>query len=84
MLIKCKDVARLSSDYLDKSLPFWQRVKIKLHLLMCGHCSTFMKQLKFTVDVSADIEKQNLQDQPLNSEKILKEIKRRETSKELS
>lgn len=76
-MLKCKDVAYQASDYLDKSLPFWQRVNIRIHLFMCGHCRRFIKQLKSTVDVSRNIDRSHLQNQARCSDKILDLISKR-------
>ena len=38
-MFSCKDVSQLISESMDRSLPFYQRVLIRLHLLMCKYCS---------------------------------------------
>lgn len=81
-MLKCKDVAHLSSEYIDNSLSFWQLINIKMHLLMCSNCRRFIKQLKNTVDVSTDIDRSNLQDQPRCSDKILTLVKKRSSDTE--
>ncbi len=37
----CKEVSKLASDSLDRPLSFFERLKFKLHLSMCGHCRDF-------------------------------------------
>jgi len=46
-LISCKDASRLISQMQDGNLPFPQRVRIRLHLLLCDACSHFEQQLRF-------------------------------------
>ena len=38
-MFSCKDVSQLISESMDRSLPFYQRVLMRLHLLMCKYCS---------------------------------------------
>jgi len=49
-MISCRDIAKLSSQYLDKDLPLIKRMRIKVHLMMCIHCRRFMKQLQATIN----------------------------------
>ncbi|MFC1824006.1 zf-HC2 domain-containing protein [Thermodesulfobacteriota bacterium] len=44
-MFNCSEVSRMVSQSLDSSLPFFQRVGIRLHLLMCRYCSRFRRQL---------------------------------------
>ncbi len=50
-MLSCQKMSELSSQYLDKNLPFRQRMQIKMHLLMCKHCRRFMDQLATTIKV---------------------------------
>jgi len=38
-MFSCKDVSQLLSESMDRSLPFYQRMLMRLHLLMCKYCS---------------------------------------------
>jgi len=44
-MLSCKDIARLVSDSLDRKLPPRQRLELRLHLMMCGACSTYRRQI---------------------------------------
>ena len=39
-MLSCKEVSQLISESMDRSLPFYQRVLMRLHLLMCKYCSS--------------------------------------------
>lgn len=49
-MMMCRDIAESASDYLEHKLPFRRRVSVRLHLLMCKHCRTFVEQLKVSID----------------------------------
>lgn len=44
-MLTCKDIARLVSDDLDRKLPLRQKMRVRLHLMMCGACSTYRRQV---------------------------------------
>ncbi|MEW5756020.1 MAG: zf-HC2 domain-containing protein [Pseudomonadota bacterium] len=50
-MLNCRDVTEHASDYLDKTLPLGQRLKLRLHLFMCIHCRRYLKQLRVAIDL---------------------------------
>jgi hypothetical protein len=38
-MLSCKEATRLVSEGLDRELPFWQRLALRLHVVMCRACS---------------------------------------------
>ena len=48
-MFSCKDVHDKASHYLDEDMGLLARIGILMHLLMCGQCRLFVKQLKLTV-----------------------------------
>ena len=44
-MFNCKDVTRMVSDSMDRNLPFFQRMGIRIHLMMCKLCSRYRRQL---------------------------------------
>jgi hypothetical protein len=45
-MLKCRDIAERASDYIDGHLSLNQRLAVLLHLLICGHCRAFVRQLR--------------------------------------
>lgn len=45
-MLNCKEFAMLASERLDRPLSFWDKVSIKMHLLMCPPCQRIQKQLE--------------------------------------
>lgn len=45
-MLTCKETARLVSEGLDRKLSLWQRMNLRLHLTMCGACSSYRRQVE--------------------------------------
>jgi len=45
-MLTCKETARLVSDGLDRKLSLRQRMNLRLHLMMCGACSAYRRQVE--------------------------------------
>lgn len=50
-MLMCRDLARIASDYIDGELGTMDAVSVKMHLLMCGHCRTFIGNLRASVNL---------------------------------
>jgi hypothetical protein len=44
-MLNCKDVTRLISESMDRSLPLGKRIAVRFHLLICKFCVRYEKQL---------------------------------------
>ncbi len=44
-MFNCKEVSRRISESMDRNLPFYQRMLIRMHLLMCKYCARFQQQV---------------------------------------
>ena len=45
-MYNCKEVSELVSESLDRALPFYQRMLIRMHLLMCRYCTRVKEQFE--------------------------------------
>ena len=45
MMLSCKEVSIKVSESLDRKLPLRERMKVKLHLLMCEGCQRMVRQM---------------------------------------
>jgi hypothetical protein len=45
-MYNCKEVSEMVSGSMDRTLPFYQRVLIRLHLLMCKYCARCREQFE--------------------------------------
>ena len=48
-MLSCKDITENANSYIDKELPFFTRMKVKMHLMMCVHCKRYIDQLNTTI-----------------------------------
>lgn len=51
-MFSCKDVSQKFSESMDRKLPFYHRMYIRVHMLMCGYCSRFRRQLLLLRELS--------------------------------
>jgi len=51
-MFNCKEVTYMVSESLDRRLPFFKRIGIRMHLLMCKFCSRFRRQLLLLAKIS--------------------------------
>jgi hypothetical protein len=54
----CKDTVRLVSESLDGELPLGRRLALRLHLLLCGMCTRFRRNLLFLRAAARRLEEQ--------------------------
>lgn len=48
-MLNCRDTSAHASDFLDAALPFTVRLQMRLHLLMCGICREYVRQMALVV-----------------------------------
>ena len=44
-MLSCKEVMQLASEQLDRKLPFWTRVSLRMHVILCRGCSRYRRQI---------------------------------------
>ncbi len=44
-MLSCKEATRLASEGLDRELPLWRRMGLRLHVVMCRGCSRYTRQI---------------------------------------
>ena len=55
-MLKCRDIADHSSDYLDSNLSLNRRLSIRFHLVMCGHCRRYLRYLHAVTEALSKID----------------------------
>jgi len=54
-MLSCKQVSELVSQSLDRQLSLRERLGVRLHLMMCGMCRRYRKQLAFIAKASRQL-----------------------------
>jgi hypothetical protein len=49
-MLTCRDVAESATDYMERELSLRESMQVRLHLLMCGFCRLYVRQLAATRD----------------------------------
>ena len=55
-MFSCKKSSELISQSLDRELPFWARMSVRMHVAMCKMCANYMQQLKLLHSSISSIE----------------------------
>jgi len=50
-MLMCRDLAGIASDYIDGELAGRQDLSVKMHLMMCKDCRTFIGNLRASTDL---------------------------------
>lgn len=50
-MLMCRDLAGIASDYIDSELTGRQNVSVKMHLMMCKDCRTFIGNLRASTNL---------------------------------
>ncbi|WP_296936716.1 anti-sigma factor [uncultured Marinobacter sp.] len=50
-MLMCRDLAVIASDYIDGELPVFQKMSVKMHLIMCKDCRTFIGNLRASTEL---------------------------------
>ena len=45
-MLSCKELTELATDYLEKDLPWRERLRVQVHLSMCRHCRRYLDQMR--------------------------------------
>ena len=56
-MLSCKEITEKANSYLDKELPFYTRMQVKLHLMMCVNCQRYLDQLRITISALGKMKK---------------------------
>ena len=48
-MLSCKELTELATDYLEKDLPWRERLRVQVHLWMCRYCRSYLDQMRKVV-----------------------------------
>jgi predicted anti-sigma-YlaC factor YlaD len=50
-MLMCRGLAEIASDYIDNELGTRQNLSVKMHLMMCKYCRSFIGNLRTSTDL---------------------------------
>jgi predicted anti-sigma-YlaC factor YlaD len=62
--MNCKEVIEFLADYLDRTLPWRQRLVFLLHLAVCRHCRRYLASYADTIRLASVLGRESLADVP--------------------
>ena len=57
-MLKCNEVVRLASDYLDKDLGWKDSLSVKIHIIICKKCRRFIRHLSTTIKIVQNMKRE--------------------------
>ena len=54
-MMSCKEVAELSSDYLEQELSALRRLSLRVHILLCRECRELVHGIRSLLNVSSEL-----------------------------
>lgn len=78
-MLSCKEVTELISQSQDRQLPWYQRLRVRLHVLMCRACGRFRRQMLFLREAlrhwRGAVENEDAASEPVLSEEARERIR---------
>ena len=73
-MLKCREVHHHASDYIEGNCSWSKRLQIKMHVMMCRHCYSFMKKLRLTRKVIARIDLKSPENRAKKIDQIMEKL----------
>lgn len=48
-MLSCQQLTEIITDYLEGRMSFADRMRFQMHVGMCKHCRTYLRQMKATI-----------------------------------
>lgn len=55
-MLNCRELSDRITDHMEGQTGRWQRFQVAMHLLLCGHCRRFFRQMKLVSGVVGEPE----------------------------
>jgi predicted anti-sigma-YlaC factor YlaD len=55
MMLTCRELTEIVTDYIEGRMSLWDRVRFQLHLGMCTHCRAFVRQMRLARSANAAV-----------------------------
>lgn len=55
VMLACREVTELVTDYLEGRLGLWDRLRFQFHLGRCHPCREYLRQMKVTIRLSGEL-----------------------------
>jgi len=61
----CREASQLQSDGLDRELTLMERIRLRMHLLICGACRNYAENLELLNNLFHGLRKQTEEDESI-------------------
>jgi predicted anti-sigma-YlaC factor YlaD len=63
-MLTCQQMTELVTDYVERRLPFADRVRFQMHLGMCRHCREYLRQIKLVAAALGELRSEDVPPMP--------------------
>lgn len=74
LMFTCREVVQTLSDFLERRMPFRERLRLRMHLWMCPICRRYFRQFR---RIFRDSEEVDLRELPEDFEEVMGRVLRR-------
>jgi anti-sigma factor RsiW len=57
----CQELVELCTDYLENALSPEERERFEAHLVECGNCQEYLRQMKATIELTGELTPESLE-----------------------
>lgn len=75
LLYDCRNMAELSTEYLEGELSWWQRLHYYMHLWVCPPCQNYREQVRMTAEACHHAEAAEATVAPAPPEDLLAKVR---------
>jgi anti-sigma factor RsiW len=58
--LSCRELVELVTDYLEERLPAGDRTRLELHLVTCGDCRAYLRQMRQVLAATGRLREESL------------------------
>jgi hypothetical protein len=48
-VLHCKELTEIATEYLERDLPWGERLRVQAHLWMCRYCRRYLDQMRMVI-----------------------------------
>ena len=54
-MLSCREMAELTTDFLERRMPLGERLRFRLHVAMCPSCKAYVRKFRELIEALGDL-----------------------------